>query len=212
MYNDTSLVLRRRPIIMNKKVKKKNILIVLTFIILLFVPIYYFIFRDKGISLKEDNFYFSYTESVPTNADYYFKGVDKEKTLDLSDYVFSTIGSFEIEVTLEEELFYFNIVIVDDIAPTIVFNSDDIITVNNRDAANFYSIVDISEVTITKGIDWINLKNGENEICIEAKDAYQNKSETCATFQLQIDQAFIEAHHYYTSNSLETVIEDLKIV
>lgn len=170
-------------------VKKYGILI-LTFGLCIIIGLLFYMHEQNTVHMKRKSFRFEYGTKIPNTSDAYFDYQDKYDTVTFDEKLFAMkeVGSYEVKVTFAQQDYTLPIEIVDESAPVITITDDKALIYRFQDQllGSFYSITDNSstesEILLNKQ------KDGQQEVCILAIDAYQNKAKECKMMQVEIKE------------------------
>lgn len=149
--------------------------------------------------VAKEEFVFQFGEELPTNSDAYFTHNFRyeDEPFDASLFAMSDIGSYDVDVSYAGQTYTLHIVIADKEAPEITFSKEEIIhvyRVNGKlNTSSMFEISDISDFTyeMTPSLD--ALRDGPQEVCVSAKDAYSNEQKSCATLTLALEDVKVSA-------------------
>lgn len=172
---------------MSTKLKKYWLLILLLAIAFIIGYLFYRHEQDN-ITMKQQSFRFEYGTKLPNTSDVYFNYSNKYEDVSFDEKLFAIkeIGSYDIKVTFAQKEYTLHIEITDESAPVIEFVEDQALIYRTQEQllGTFYRVEDNSatesEILLNKP------ESGQQEVCIAATDAYQNKAKECKIMQVEI--------------------------
>lgn len=162
--------------------------------------------------IKKPTFTFSYGDTIPTNSDAYLEYGSQFETVDFDPKLFSMseIGDYDVEVEFAQERFTLHIAIVDDKPPVIVFSDQNPVTIYEYNGkaltSKLWSIEDDSDVMIEVEPALEKMKEGEQEICVNASDEYDNKTSACQT--LKVERKILSLPQIPDVHSAQELVEE----
>ena len=159
--------------------------------------------------VKQAEFVFDYTETIPTNSAYYFTNSQPDVALDPALFQFDGLGVFTVPVTLADGTHTVTIRIVDKQAPQILFTATEIDRSHTTDLNTIVFISDLSDVTHRFSVDVATLPVGTHEITVTAVDAYGNEAQASewVTINDSSVQSLFERKYDYAHNRLEDLVQ-----
>lgn len=168
-------------------VKKYGILL-LIFGLCIFIGLLFYMHDQSRVHMKQESFRFEYGTKIPYTSDAYFDYQDSYETVTFDEKLFAMkeVGSYEVKVTFAQQEYTLPIEIVDESAPVITISNDEalIYRFQNKLFGSFYKITDNSAATGEIRLN--KQENGQQEVCILATDAYENKAKECKMMQVEI--------------------------
>ena len=172
---------------MSAKLKKYRYLIAF-FLTATVIAMLIYQYESNRVSLKQPNFRFEYGTKLPHTSDAYFNYSDKYEDVSFDEKLFALtdIGTYEIKVSFAQKEYTLSIEIADETAPEVQFLAEKALVYRNQDKlfGSFYEVADSSatqsEIRLEKA------ESGQQEVCILAEDAHENKVKECKTMQVEV--------------------------
>lgn len=161
--------------------------------------------------VKQNQFVFADGETIPCDSSYYlvYNETYEDEMFDATLFEMEDIGSHIVEVPFGGKTYELQIVIEDQNAPVITFPQEEgsnlVYRVNGKVQANDLFIVeDASEITIQEITPSLEeIRDGTQEVCVTAQDAYHHTASKCATLNVEIKEYALTSQTY---GSVEEII------